>query len=512
MANNVKLIYNDIALGAADDATVTTIAEGYTTPSAILKGVDPPAIATAELNGWGLTHDYKARGTQPLAFWSTARSGEDCVFATPPTITVDFGSQYTATGLTLRFSPASMDYCRKVSVQWYQGATLKSSGTFYPDYPIYIINRTVEAFDRVVIALEETNLPGKRAKLEKLTVGAEREINSRELTNVKFLYEVDLISDTLPSNLLDASFHSNWDVDFVFQRKQPVYAYNGDKLAGVYYIKSGRQTGGNTFSVACQDLLGVLDLRPHSGGIWLSDTPLTTILNDVFGDAVVFDIAPEYAGATLRGFIEPETTSREALQQIAFALGACVDTTGTEKVKIFPPPTGTGAEIDPRKTYIGGAVDTEDVVTEVTVTAYIISDERPGEDDEYIEFNGEKYKYYTDTKHAYNPNTVSTDLENKIKFVGMYLCNNSNAQTIADNILARYMRRKKYSFTHVTDGEEVSDRATAQLPWGEIANGNITKMTVTVTGLSVSETEMLIGGDNSATIGVATLGDMILGV
>ena len=492
MANNVKLIYNDIALGAADDAAVTTIAEGFTTPSALLTGVDPPAIATAELNGWGLLHDYKARGEQPLAFWSKERSGEDCVFNTPPTITVEFGSQYTSTGLTLRFAPSSMDYCRSVTIGWYQGGTLKSSGTYYPDYPVFVVNNTVVAFDKLVITLNETNLPGKRAKLEKVTIGVEREIKGDELTSVKFLYEVDLIADTLPSNLLDASFHSNWDINFVFQRKQPVLAYNGDKLAGVYYIKSGRQTGGNTFSVACQDLLGVLDLRPHSGGLWIDDTPLTTILNDVFGDAVVFEIDPVYTGATLRGYIDPETTSREALQQIAFALGACVDTTGTDKVKIFPQPTGTGAEIDPRKTYIGGAVDTEDVVTEVTVTAYIIFDERPGDDDEYIEYNGVKYRYYTDTKHAYNPNTVSTDLENKIKFVGMYLCNNSNAQTIANNIMAHYQRRKTYSFDHVVNGEDVGDRVTAVLPWGENASGNITKMTVTVTGLTVSETEMLM--------------------
>ena len=363
---------------------------------------------------------------------------------------------------------------------------------FYADSPTFVINNTVEAFDKLVFSFDSTNLPRKRAKIEKITVGVSREIGADELTEVKFLYEIDLIADTVPSNLLDASFHSNFDIDFIFQRKQPVQAYNDGKLLGTYYIKSGRQTGGDAYSVACQDILGVLDLGTHNGGVYITDTPLSTILSDLFGGGVVFEIAAEYKNAKLRGYIDPETTQREALQQIAFALGACVDTSCSDKVKLFPMPTGEGATIDPRKTYTGGAVDTGDVVTEVTVTAYIISDERPGENDESIEYNGVKYKYYTDTKHAYNPNTVATDLPNKIKFTGMYLCNLSNAQARADAIMAYYMRRRVHSFTHVVDGEEVGDRATATLPWGDAVTGNITKMTVTATGLIVADTEMLL--------------------
>lgn len=490
---SVKLIYNDIALGAAENATATAPNnEEFTAPARLMAGVEAPAIATAELNGWGLTHDYKARNSQPLAFWSKEISGDDCVLANPPVVTVDFPAQYTVSGLTIRFAPESMDYCRKVSVAWYQGETLKSSGDFYPNSPTFVINNAVEAFDKIVFTFKETNLPGKRVKIEKITVGVSREIGGSELTSVKFLYEINLIADVIPSNLLDATFQSNFDIDFIFQRKQPVQAFDGDKLMGTYYIKSGRQSGADSYSIACQDIIGVLDLGTHNGGLYLTDTPLATILADIFGNSVEFEIDPAYSAATLRGFIEPGTTPREALQQIAFALGACADTSCTEKIRLFPMPTGDGSEIDPRKTYVGGTVDTGDVVTEVTVTAYIISDERPGEDDESIEFNGVKYKYYTDTKHAYNPNAVATDLANKIKFVGMYLCNNSNAQAIAEKIMAYYQRRRVYKYSHVIDGERVGDRVGALLPWGDAVAGNITKMTVTATGLIVADTEMLL--------------------
>ena len=489
----VKLIYKDVALGADEDAQVTTTTpEDFSEIGRVPFGTDTGAVATGELNGWGLSHDYKVRDKQPFAFWSKERSGADCLFGTPPTITLTFSEQYTSTGLTVRFAPESMDYCTEINVTWYQNGAVKERGTYYPDTPTYVIQKTVEAFDKVVFSFEKTSLPGKRLKVEQIIIGVIREFDGDELTGANFLHEISPISDTVPVNVLDASFHSKDAVDYVFQRKQPVEGYNGDKLIGVYYIESGRQTGVRNYSFSCQDAIGLLDLVTQDGGLWLEDTPLATILSTVFGNIVTFDIDPAFSNATLRGYIEPGTTMRSALQQICFALGAVVDTSGTNKVKIFPLPSGEGAEIDPKQTYAGGDIETADTVTEVTVTAYQISDERPGADDSYFEYNGTEYKYYTVTKHAYNPDVVSGVPENKIKFPLMYLCNLSNAQTLADNIMAYYMRRKTYKASHIVSGQNVGDRATMHLPWGGTSGGNITKMSISVTGITVSETEMLL--------------------
>ena len=54
----VKLIYKDVALGADEDAAVTTSsAESFSDVARLPFGVETPAIATGELNGWGLSHD-----------------------------------------------------------------------------------------------------------------------------------------------------------------------------------------------------------------------------------------------------------------------------------------------------------------------------------------------------------------------------------------------------------------------------------------------------------------------
>ena len=488
----VKLIYKDVALGADEDATVTTSAtESFSNVDKIPFGVEAPAVATCELNGWGLTHDYGVLDKQPFAFWSKERSGADCTFSTPPTITIDFSKQYTSTGLTVRFSPSAMDYASQIRVVWYQGGVIKHSGTYYPDTPSYVIAEMVEAYDKIVFTFEKTNLPGKRLKVEQIIIGVIREFGGDELTGATFIHEISPISDTIPENVLDAAFHSKDNVDFVFQRKQPVEGYNGADLIGVYYIEAGKRTGARDYEISCSDIIGVWEIEEYGGGIWINDTPLTDILTSVFGDLYFFDISPEYANSTLRGYIEPGT-KRTALQHIAFALGAVVDTTGTDKVKIYPPVIGEGETIPAAKTYTGGAVEVTDKVTEVTVTAYVIFDERPEENDEYIEFNGVQYRYYTDTKHAYNPDVISTDLPNKIKFTGSYLVNLSNAQRIADSIMDYYMRREKYSFKHVLEGQTPGARAVVSLPWGGNTNGTITKMTISVTGITVSDTEMLL--------------------
>ena len=487
----IKLIYRDIALGAEGATVSSSAAESFSDIKKIPFGIEPPATATCEANGWGLIPEYQVRDKQPFAFWSAARSGADCSFSTPPTITLDFSAQFTATGITISFSPASMDYCAQFRISWYQDGVVKHSERFYPTEPQFVAQRTVEAFDKIVFAFEKTSLPGKRVKVEDIIIGVIRHFEGDELKSASFVHEVDLISDTVPINILDASFHSLNDVDFVFQSKQPVTGYNDDKLIGVYYIEEGRRTGATDYEISCYDALGILDLEDYDGGLWLTDTPLVDILQEVFGGAFLFDIDPAFENSTLRGYIEP-SKKREALKHIAFALGAVVDTSGSSAIKLYPAPVGTGNTIPAAQTYTGGAVTVSDKVTEVTVTAYIIFDERPDDNDEYIEHNGEKYRYYTDTKHAYNPNTVAFDPANKVRFDKSYLVNLSNAQTLADKIMAYYMRREKYAFKHVLNEQKPSDRARVTLPWDGEAEGNLTKMTISVTGIAVSETEMLL--------------------
>lgn len=496
---SVKVRYKDVALGADKNANVTTSSSiGFSDVLQIPFGVNPPALATCELNGWGLTHEYKVRSNEPIAFWGTYLSDSVGEFpqltASPPlpTIRLYFFDQYTTTGLTIQFAPKSNDFCTKLTVRWYQGGTIKAEEDYTPTTPLFVLNKTVEAFDELEFIFKETNLPHKRCKVEQILIGVVRDFTTTELKSVKAIHEVDLISNAVPMNVLDADIHSTDEVDYIFQKKQPVELTDNDALIGVYFIDKGERTGRLDFKMSCKDAIGLLDLVTYEGGLWLTDTPLTTILNEIFGDIYEFDIDVAYANSTLRGFIEPNKKQREALQHIAFALGAVVDTTGTNKIRIFPPPFNAAEEIPDKETYTGGKVTTSDTVTSVEVTSFDIVDERPAENDESIKFNEVEYKAITQICKASNPNTVTSDPENVKKYDKCYLVNSSNGQTLANNIMAYYQKRDKYSFKHIMSGQEVAGRYEAALPWGGVASGNITKMTVTTSNITVSDTEMLL--------------------
>ena len=152
---SVKIVYKDIAVGAAETAAEETPREeeqpDCSDISQIFAGVEPPATTTCELNGWGLSHDYKTYNNQPIAFWSSVRSGYDCVFTSPPTITILWGNlNYTSTGLSITFAPESNDYCRKITVTWYQDNAVKFSGTYYPNTAQYVINQTLSEIQKIL--------------------------------------------------------------------------------------------------------------------------------------------------------------------------------------------------------------------------------------------------------------------------------------------------------------------------------------------------------------------------
>ena len=486
---SLKLIYGDIALGAAEDATASvTDAESFSSPASLPFGVNTGAVATLERNAWGLSTDYKAKSTQPFSLWSESVSDAEGVFDAPPQIILDFDNQYAATGLTFRFSPGANEYCSEIGVVWYQNGSIRDSGTFYPDSAQYALENTVEAFDRVVITLYRTNLPNRRAKLEYIGIGIIREFGAKELTGASFIHELDLVSVSVPVNVMDASFHSSTDTDYIFQKKQPVEAYDGESLIGVYYIESGERTGANDYSISCQDAIGTLDLDTYAGGVWFEDTPIADIISEVVNGAFIVDISSDLTNATLRGCI-PECSKRQALQHIVFAVGACIDTSGTAKIKVFKPPTGTGVEIPATETYTGGKVDTSDTVTAVSLMAYRIANETPTDGAETIEINRKKYPLYSYEHIAQNPNVASGTLPNVVKYERCYLIHADNAEERVQALLAYHMRRNKYSAKHVLHGQKLGERVSVALPWGGKVSANITKMKLSISGINASDSE-----------------------
>lgn len=470
--NKTTVIYRDVAVGAENNVT-PSIAGGMADSSAAVLpfGVANESIATAELNAWMLDGTRRWKETQPIAFWSKDISGEDGIFAAPPSLTFNFSQNYTTTGITIVFDEADGDFATPVLIEWYQGGTLKSSKEFYPDAQTYFCANKVEAFNKIVITIYGTRFPRRRAKINQIVFGIIRTYDVSEIRNAKITNEMSLSGLELPVSRFSWTLDSKEAADFLFQLKQPVEVRNNQSPLGVYYVESAKRASGRLYNIECHDPLGVLDGSQFAGGAYLGGVSALALFTEVVGGA--FDIVCTSADKTLYGLLKP-STRRSALQQIAFAWGVSVAADENGAIRIFDLPI-EAKEIGLDRTYSGVSVETAAIVTGVTVTAhsYATTTDATG-----VEVGG---KYYKDTKTQHtitNPNITPADKENVITVEDATLVSSHNVAAVAQRLYDYHLNRNTNTARIVWDGERLGDRITVPSEWGDTTTGNVGKMDI----------------------------------
>lgn len=488
-----KLIYRDIAVGAAEDAAVTVDgAHSMSDVSLLPSGANTPPLCILEHNFWRLNGTHMVYDGQAVAFLSSAVSDSNCEFSETPKIRIDFDSNYTTLGISLKFSPDTGDYCKQVTITWYQGETQLASQAFTPDSANYFCEKTVSAFNRVDISLDKTSLPLRRARVDQILFGIIREFQGGEIGSVTIRQDVDLISNELSINYLDWELRSNSDTEYIFQLKQPVEAYHNNKLIGVFYVdKIPERTGIGDYSVECQDALGVLDNYEWAGKMYTADTAFPSVVNEIVGGAFEVDIEAALAGATIKGYI-PDGTRRKALQQVAFIVGAAVDTSKTNKIRFFVPKYEKPTALPDRDVFEGGSVKQEAIVTAVIVTYHTYTQGSGSSGDEVITVNDVKYVHTTGTVRIENPNVTASDKQNVKTVQDATLVNASNAQAVAQRVYNYWMRRKTVETSIVWEDQNMLDYIIVPTPWGQEMTGSLTSAKITLSNLTAAEIEVVV--------------------
>lgn len=479
---SVRLVYNDIAVGADSDAAMSTDdAQPGSQVSQLTAGTDFVPMITLEPNQWKFNGKHKTMAGKTFGLLSNQMSGADGTFSTPPALEIDFDKQYTSLGITIRFDPSIGAYCNNLTIKWYQGTTLLSEKTFSPDGVEYFCENTVTAYNKVEITFNSTALPGRYLRLTKIMFGISRIFGLGELRNVKVTEEINLISAEVSINTMDFTLDSADNVDFIFQRKQPIFAYDSDTLIGVFYVSDSSRAGAGLYDVSCADAIGVLD-EETIPSVMLNATPIQTALENVVSGYFDLEIAPELLTETLTG-LQPEGTRRNALQQIAFGARAIVDTSGTDKIKIYRAQTGTAKVMGQDKIYSGSTTKTDSIVTAIKLTAHTYSTSGSGET---IVVGGVTYHHTTQVVTINNPDVTATDKQNVIEITNATLVNATNVNTVAQYVYDYYMRRSTQSVKIVLDGDNPGDLVQTETPWGTEFEGNITRMDITLSGTSAA--------------------------
>ena len=296
-------------------------------------------------------------------------SGSVSSSVSSPMLTIEFSQTYSSVGILLTFNTMSGDYCSKLKIKWYQGGAILSEKEFEPDSVRYFCNNYVQNYDRIEITFLETSKPIRPVFVTRIDYGIYRDFLDDELYTVSCLQEINAISENISVNTLKFTVRTRSDIPFDLQRKQRLGLYFNGELMGNFYLKNGARKNKTDYYMDSHDAIGVLDANEFAGGVYTGQTVESVISKIFSGEDFSFTLDESFKNIQLYGYI-PYTTKRNALVQIAFAIGAVVDTSNTEGVLIYPQETEVSGEFTEDETFEGVTLEHSDVVTGVRLTVH----------------------------------------------------------------------------------------------------------------------------------------------
>lgn len=348
-------------------------------------------VATLESNfGWPLdgSKDLLPDDAEsyPWGWWSCELSGEDLSFEVPLVLDAQFvddeeaPTEHSSAGVTLAFYGSLPG---AINIKWYDTEdTLLADEDFVPDAMVHFCEKQVENYSKVVVTIPSMQEPGRFLRVTSIIFGALVIIGESQAITASMIEEIDTAAMSLPINTLNLAFH-NSDGKFalldpqsayaMFQWKQKIKAYkmiDSSKIyLGPYYLKKAEGTVDSVAKLTCVDILGVLDTLEYKGGIYVN-VPLANLLSDILTpEGVEFEVDTSLAAVTISGHL-PIGSKRLALQQIAFAAGAIVDSTRSDMIRFYPVSSVVSETILPTRKVVGHSVTLEELVTTVNITAH----------------------------------------------------------------------------------------------------------------------------------------------
>lgn len=286
-----------------------------------------------------------------------------------PALTITFNQKFTSVGILLTFNMMSGDYATVLNMKWYADGVLLSDKDFAPDDVRYFCNNYVRGYDKIVITFKETSKPYRPIFLTRIDYGIYRDFLDDELIETNCLQEINAISENISINTLSFTVRTRSNIPFDMQKKQRLGLYFNNVLLGHFYLKNGARKNKTDYYMDAHDAIGVLDGNEFPGGVYTGQM-VPDVVRQIFdGEDYPYEVSEVYAETQLYGYI-PYTTKRNALVQIAFAIGAIVDTSNAEGVIIYPQQTEVTGVFDASNTFEGMTLEHTDIVTGIRLTVH----------------------------------------------------------------------------------------------------------------------------------------------
>lgn len=386
---NASISFGLYDTSAREDASYSGEAQSFTNFDVFNKvpGIEEPKVATLERNFFLLDGSFELfpddASELELFYWSKIMSGSDGVFDDPPMLTINFTENHSSAGLTLYFYEPTNDYVNSMRIQWYDHAgQLISAKDFYPDSTSWFAENIVEDYRRISIIFRSTNNPYRYVKIGNIDFGVERVFDQEHIVTAKLLEESNALSMEISSNKLDATIYSD-DDEFsllnpkglfpLLQQRQQLNVFEtvgGEPIwLGTFYLDTWKDAQDNQLTMSAIDLLGIISQTQFKGGMYTGESSASVIAEIMDSADAEYELDELLSDIPIYGHI-PICSHRDALQQVAFAIGAAVDCARSDKIQIYVPTGNSSGFIPVSRKFIGGKVQLGELITRVAVTAH----------------------------------------------------------------------------------------------------------------------------------------------
>lgn len=526
---SLEVIYIDVPQGAQEAAAVTGPGQPFSQAQTVAAGAADIPYATLEPFSWVLDGTRQLMGKDADFWWSLEPSDAEGEFEVPPVLEFSFPEPYTATGLSFSFWPSLGRWCSALTAAWYSGNTLLAEQTVYPDSPRWALQQTVEGFDRIRITLLATNTPYSFAMVQKITLGQTHHFTADALTAVGLLREADPTLCALTVDTMTVQLRT--PLQLLPQENQTMELYRDGTLLAVQYISESQRQGQLSYSISCQSAMGLLETQ-YLGGMYQA-VPAEMLLADIL-EGREFTLHSALAGQTVTGYL-PVCTRREALQQVAFALGALVTTQCSRAVELSPLPEAVSGTLASGRVFSGARVESAPRLSRVTLTEHSYV---PAGDVETLldheELHGEAILLTFDAPHCdytisggsitdsgANFVTVTADgavtltarpyqhtairhtrcyagataaqQSNVLTVEDATLVHSGNAQQVLSRLYAAGQLRQRLELDAVIAGHHAGQRVGAVSPWGTQLQGYIAAMDASLTHTGHTASVTILG-------------------
>lgn len=383
----VELKYGLFDVTAADDSTQTCTDVQPFADVTVLNTPDLDSLtvkpwATLEMNQWLLDGSKRVFPDEPekeiFGLWSLSQSGDDCNFSAPITLICDFTEPHTTVGITFIFREDSYEYANKVKIEYYSSNGIEEK-IFHPDRPTFFASGLAENYTKIVCTFYGTSLPNRYLKLTEIKFGAVKIFDDDSVISAQILEEIDPTGAELSINTLEFTAYTT---DFALLDPNGVYAALQQRQAigtkvdgadfGTFFLDEPESEDDDTTTFKCIDFVGVIDTTTFMGGIY-SNKLVGELVTEIMTSAEMlsseYSLDSSLSTKRVSGYI-PICTHREALQQVAFAIGAIVDCSRGKAIKIYPQSTVAKGTITHDDKFDGHKVKMTSLVTGVEVTAH----------------------------------------------------------------------------------------------------------------------------------------------